>query len=212
VVKEWNNPELTSAFEQTIQKTEQATTALETGAQRMTRAFNIETFTKTAGSIASLGAAIQQVQNLGSIWKNEDLSTGEKILQTITNLGMTIGMVIPALTNLNKVLKLVTASKASSTTATAAHTTANIAEAGALTATGTAATGAATGVKAFTAALSTNPIFAVITALTALISIFGIVDNIQKQNKENTIKSNQEIIDSEKRKQETLEKNKGFYS
>ena len=34
---------------------------------------------------------IESVQNLGSIWDNEDLSTGEKLLQTVMSLSMAFG-------------------------------------------------------------------------------------------------------------------------
>jgi len=100
----------------------------------------IETFTRAAGSVATLGRAIQQVQNLGSIWKNADLSTGEKILQTIINLTTTISMAVPAITNLNNLFKLLTASKAEDAAASAADAAANAVETGAITATGAAAT------------------------------------------------------------------------
>jgi hypothetical protein len=48
----------------------------------------------------SLSMAIQSVKNLGNIWKNEDLSMGEKILQTTTALGMAIPMAINGLKGL----------------------------------------------------------------------------------------------------------------
>jgi len=41
-----------------------------------------------------MSRALQQFQNLGSIWKNADLSTGQKILQTITNLSFSLPMLI----------------------------------------------------------------------------------------------------------------------
>lgn len=53
-----------------------------------------ESLTTTIGSITSLASAITAVQGLGSIWKNEDLSLGQKVLQTVT----TLGFVIPMLT------------------------------------------------------------------------------------------------------------------
>lgn len=39
----------------------------------------------------SYAMAIESVQNLGSIWDNEDLSTGEKLLQTVMSLSMAFG-------------------------------------------------------------------------------------------------------------------------
>ena len=118
-------------------KLEKVFETLKNNAQRTA---SIETFTKAAGSVATLGRAIQQVQNLGSIWKNNDLSAGEKILQTTINLATTISMAIPAITNLNKFFKLLTASKAADAAASTADAAANAVETGAITATGAAAT------------------------------------------------------------------------
>lgn len=46
-----------------------------------------QTFINMTGQIMSISSAIQSVGNLPSIWKNEDLTTGEKILQTIIAVG-----------------------------------------------------------------------------------------------------------------------------
>ena len=59
---------------------------------KFSRAVNIENFTKLAGNIGRVGASIRQVQNLGSIWKNENISDGDKILQTVTNLAFSLPM------------------------------------------------------------------------------------------------------------------------
>ena len=73
------------------------------GIERTQRGVSIENYVKIAGSISSIGVAIQQVQNLGSIWKNQDLSTGEKLLQTITNLGFTIPNLVISYQRLNEI-------------------------------------------------------------------------------------------------------------
>jgi len=52
----------------------------------------IQNITKFVSGIGQAGMAIQQIQNLGSIWKNSDLSGGEKLLQTVTNLAMSLPM------------------------------------------------------------------------------------------------------------------------
>lgn len=52
---------------------------------------------RIAGIVTGLGSlafAIQSVKNLGSIWSNDDLTIGDKILETITNLSMTIPMLV----------------------------------------------------------------------------------------------------------------------
>jgi len=47
----------------------------------------------------AISSALNALKNIGNIWNNEDLSTGEKLLQTLTSMGM----LLPALnTLLNK--------------------------------------------------------------------------------------------------------------
>ena len=72
--------------------------------------------TKTVTGLSSLAFGIQSIQNLGSIWKNEDASTGEKILSTITALSVALPMLTTGLntvyTGFNKIsdgLKVTTA-------------------------------------------------------------------------------------------------------
>ena len=51
----------------------------------------------TLNAVQQLTFAWQAFQNLGSLWANEDLSTGEKVLQTIMNFTMATSQLIPAL-------------------------------------------------------------------------------------------------------------------
>ena len=54
----------------------------------------IQNFVNLAGGIAQVGSSIQQLQNLGSIWFNDDIGIGQKLLQTITNLSFSLPMLI----------------------------------------------------------------------------------------------------------------------
>ena len=74
---------------------------------RVFRTHVIDKVAQAAGGITTLAMSIQQLKNIGSIWSNDDLTTGEKLLQTIMTLSMSIGMIIPALTRLNNVFNLV---------------------------------------------------------------------------------------------------------
>ena len=76
-------------------------------AKEIQDAFNKIDLTKTINNIvnvvSSLGqvaSSIMMIQNLGSIWSNDDLTTGEKILQTVMNLGTALPMLITGLTSL----------------------------------------------------------------------------------------------------------------
>lgn len=52
-------------------------------------------FASTAMSVAS---AINAIKSIGNIWSNDDLSTGEKLLQTM----MSLGMILPLISNMTK--------------------------------------------------------------------------------------------------------------
>lgn len=60
----------------------------------------ISSITSVISSVGQLSFAWQSFQNLGSIWANEDLDYGEKVLQTIMNVSMALPMAVSALTDL----------------------------------------------------------------------------------------------------------------
>lgn len=74
-----------------------------------------------AGAVAGLGQlaiGIQTIQNLGSVWENADLDSGEKIVQTVMNLSMGLPMLTSAamsfkggLTSISSVISQLAASK-----------------------------------------------------------------------------------------------------
>jgi len=49
---------------------------------------------KMASGVTMLTNGVRQFLNLGSIWQNQDLSVGQKLFQTITNISMSIPMLI----------------------------------------------------------------------------------------------------------------------
>lgn len=55
-----------------------------------------------ASATMSYAMAVESVQNLGSIWDNEDLSTGEKLLQTMMSLSMAVGGLIQSIPQMQK--------------------------------------------------------------------------------------------------------------
>jgi hypothetical protein len=56
----------------------------------------------TVGALGQLSSAILAVQNLGSIWTNDNLSGAEKFLQTIMNVSMVAGQFVSAFDQMNK--------------------------------------------------------------------------------------------------------------
>ena len=61
--------------------------------------------TSAVGAIGQLAFAWQSFQALGSIWANEDLELGEKVSQTIMNVGMSMPMLIMSLTSILELRK-----------------------------------------------------------------------------------------------------------
>lgn len=60
----------------------------------------IQEILNTLNAVQQLTFAWQAFQSLGSLWANEDLSTGEKVLQTIMNLTMAMPQLISAMQTL----------------------------------------------------------------------------------------------------------------
>jgi len=120
-------------------------------------------------------AVLNNVKNLGKIWSNEDLTTGEKIFQTITSVTMVISNLIPAVSMLNTgFTKLIAVKKMANNTAVQGAA-AESAHAGALTAVGVAAHAAKQGVQALGAAIAANPLGAFLTVLAAAVAAFNAI-------------------------------------
>jgi hypothetical protein len=130
-----------------------------------------------AGGIAQVGSAIQQIQNLGSIWANADLDGGQKLLQTITNLSMSAPMLINGYTKATTALGFMRIATEAEDIAAIKATTTEIAHAGAISLVETASGSAAVKVELLNTTLMLNPFVAVATAVIALGTAFGILAN-----------------------------------
>ena len=89
--------------------TEKVRTLSETFSDAMDRMFNaqkLKTFTDTVGALGRIGSGISQLKNLGGIWNKEDVSIGDKILQTLTSVGFALPMVVSGIKNLGAALSL----------------------------------------------------------------------------------------------------------
>jgi len=82
----------------------QLTVATDNYVKTLENQAGIQRIVETTAAIGQLGFAIQSVSQLGSIWKNQDLSAGEKLLQTITSLSIAIPMVVSSFSQLSKVV------------------------------------------------------------------------------------------------------------
>ena len=58
--------------------------------------------TAVTSSLMSFGMALSSIRSLGSIWANDDISTGEKIISTMTSLGLIVPSLTTAFSALNR--------------------------------------------------------------------------------------------------------------
>lgn len=151
-----------------------------------------------ANELTRISMMIQAVKNLGSIWNNEDLTTGEKVLQTMTNLGMILPTVV-------SMVKLATSTKTkynavtmtgvvtdeadilaknAQTVAVGMHTKARIVETKVVD-------GNTVAVVANTTAWYANPVFwiaaVVVGAIAAFVAYNNAIEENTKRQRENAI-------------------------
>ena len=72
------------------------------------RTKTIQSYAKLAGGIGQVAMSVEQLQNLGSIWRNDDLTIGEQMLQTVTNLTMSLPMLVSGISSVKTALGLLT--------------------------------------------------------------------------------------------------------
>ena len=68
---------------------------------------SIRTYTEMVAGLGQIASGVRNVVNLTKIWKNENLSLGQKILQTFTNASMTIGMLSNGIAKVSKGFSLI---------------------------------------------------------------------------------------------------------
>lgn len=178
-------------FEQSKAATTQAEGELESnkGVQQLDvegiqRQAQIQDVAAMVGNIGELAFAWQSFQALGSLWANTDLSTGEKVQQTIMNLLMTVPQLVMAFADMKEIVSttsfgdlagtLSNYSKEAFASAKAnlSFSTSGIAAAASSAAMGTASKLASGGIKLLSNALNTltGPIGIAITLGTMLAS------------------------------------------
>ena len=207
-----NDPTIVTSFEQKQQQLNKMVNDFVTGQERMQRAAKIENYAKMAGGIAQVGSAIQQVQNLGSIWKNSDLSTSEKVLQTVTNLAFSLPMLTAgfktAATALG-LMNIVTGEQAVAAFSAAAANTTHSLSLGKLS---LAASKSTIAVRILNTTIMLNPYVAAAAAVLALVAALGALIKRADEANEAAIEANKAAIETANQQQEEIEKNKQLYS
>jgi hypothetical protein len=78
------------------------------------RLVNTQAWAKLASDLTMIASVANNIQALPNIWQNNDISDGEKVLQTITNIGSTLGVALPSiLSNINAIKVAATGLQAS---------------------------------------------------------------------------------------------------
>lgn len=199
---------ISAQAEAATRKADTMAAQFETSISRISRAATIENFAKMAGGIASVGTAIQQLQNFGSIWKNEDLTTGQKLLQTITNLAISLPMLATGFTKATTALGLMKTMTTAEAVAAGISTSAEAAHAVSIGLVETASGAAAIKVQLLNHTLMLNPYVAVAAGVIALVTAIGSLIKAADEANKKLIESKQAEIDAENKKQEEIENNK----
>lgn len=203
---------ISAQAEAATRKADTLAAQFETSISRVARAATIENFAKMAGGIASVGTSIQQLQNLGSIWKNEDLTTGQRLVQIITNFAISLPMLVTGLKKAMTAMKLMEVTTYKNSAAAAAAITENGAHAVSLGAVGVAASKAGLQIQFLNTTLSFNPFALLIAGAVAAVTAIGAFINASDEANKKLIESKQAEIDAENKKQEEIETNKQLLS
>lgn len=82
----------------------QVDTALRQSASAAQRLFDTTNIVKMVGAVGQMASVMMTIGNLGSIWKDEDISASEKILKTVTTLGFAIPSIITSMKNISSAM------------------------------------------------------------------------------------------------------------
>ena len=180
---------------------------------------NIKTIIDVTGAVGDLVFAWQSFQGLGSIWANADLTTGEKIEETILNLVFTLPQLITSIQVLSKALQGLDLSSFFNeiSTAFSANPATKLAEVGTAGAeAATAMEGAATSGSGLAGAFSTlvggiNPVTIGLTALVAVLGVAGAAMGAYQKSEEERIQKIKEDAEEAKQAAETIKSSKASF-
>lgn len=181
------------------------------GMSNKDRAVRIEEYAKAAAGLARIGSSIQQIQHLGSVWKNQDLSTGQKILQIVTNLSFSLPMLIKGIGAVGKATNLLNYQFKKSVAEAAAVITSNGAKAVSFGVIGAAATEAGIQIQFLNSVITITPFGAFVTAALAAVTALGFLINKNKQARKAQIEHNESVIQEANTLQEQLSRNQELY-
>lgn len=96
------NGNLVPKVKQADAAVDQITSAFQQFKTQLDLSSRIQNLTRGLSGLASVASGFTTLANLGDIWNDDDLSTGEKMLQIITNVGFALPMVISGLSSISQ--------------------------------------------------------------------------------------------------------------
>lgn len=176
------------------------------------------TIVTTANQLMNLGLVFSSIQNLVRTWNNEDFTFGEKMVSTLTSIGMIAPQVVSAIQLINSAKTSYATITIAGTTATneeiisqyaataasKAHTTSKVVETRTVE-------GNTVAVIANTTAWYANPVFWIIATITAVVAAFSaytsaVEENTKKQieNAKATAEASQANADAVKEERDNI--------
>ena len=179
---------------------------------RLRKAFQIQNFVTWIGAFGQITNSIRQIQHLGSVWKNEDISLNEKFLQSITNISFSLPMLINGFTKLNNTFGFL--GKAVVETAQRMEVMEDTVRGGIGPITLlTAKTGqSAVVIDVFGKTLAFSPIGLWVAGITAAITALGFFINQANEANKAAIEFHKTNIEEANKKQQQINKNKQLYT
>lgn len=136
----------------------------------------------SANQLMQLGMMIQAIQNLGSIWNDDDLTTGEKVIQTLTNIGMIIPQTISLISSITKARVSYNAVVLEGTKAETAEAVAALNVGRSKVMETAEVNGNTVAVVRNTAAWYANPLTWILAGVTAIVAAFTIYNTVLEEN------------------------------
>jgi len=169
----------------------------------------INGYSQLVGAISSYAFALQSLTNIGSIFNNDDLTDGEKILQIVSALAIAIPMLGGAYKNLTLGLNALLKAKQANAAASAANAVADNAAKKASNGWIQAILGQTSAAKGLSTALKAVSITMI--AVTAAITAISFISSQYKKHleevaekTEQTAQAQQEIVDKAKEESESI--------
>jgi hypothetical protein len=165
-----------------------------------------------ANHLMQLGMMIQSIKSLGGIWNDQDLSMGDKIVETLTSVGMILPIIISGIQAVTKARVTYNAIVVEGTGAEAANALASQLTARQKIVETTAVEGNTVAVVQNTAAWYANPLTWVLAGITAIIGAFAIYNAVidantekRRNNAEADVESANKAAEANKKERTTVD-------